>query len=39
MKKAVETGLMAGLRAPAAAAVTDSATAKTDSYSSCDGDD
>ena len=39
MKKTVATGLMTGLGAPAAAAVTDSATAKTDCYSSCYGDD
>jgi hypothetical protein len=31
MKRTVATGLMTGLGAPAAAAVTDSATAKTDS--------
>ena len=39
MKKTVATGLMTGLRALAAAAVTGRATAKSDSYSSCSGDD
>jgi hypothetical protein len=38
MKKTVATGLMTGLAALGAAAVTRSATAKTDSYSSCYGD-
>jgi hypothetical protein len=36
---AVATDLMTGLRARAAAAVNGSATAKSDSYSSCYGDD
>ena len=39
MKKTVATDLMSGLGALGAAAVTGSATTKTDSYSSCDGDD
>lgn len=39
MKKTVATGLLTGLGALAAAAVTGSATAKPDSYSSCYGDD
>jgi hypothetical protein len=39
MKKTVATGLMTGLGALGAAAVTDTATAKTDSYTSCYGDD
>lgn len=39
MKKTVATCLMTGLGALGAAAVTGSATAKTDSYSSSDGDD
>jgi hypothetical protein len=39
VKKTVATGLMTGLGAAGAAAVTDSATAKTDSYNPCYGDD
>ncbi len=39
MKRTVATGLMTGLGALGAAAVTDSATAKTDTDSSCYGDD
>ena len=39
MKKPVTTGRMSGLGALGAAAVTGSATAKSDSYSSCYGDD
>jgi hypothetical protein len=39
MKKTVATGQMTGPGALGAAAVTGSATARTDSYSSCYGDD
>jgi hypothetical protein len=39
MKKTVATGLMGGLGAPGAGAVTESANAKTHSHSSCCGDD
>jgi hypothetical protein len=39
MKKTVTTGLVSGLGAPGAAAVTGSATTKADSYGSCSADD